>query len=327
VLASVVVGSALYYGLGALGLLVHGVAHPQASFTMGVPVPTLGFVAGLGIVLREYLPLALPFAILTVIGGITVTESARLAGDDYKTRDILLTEAVATLLAGLFGGVSQSTPYIGHPAYKAMGSRAAYTLATGLFMGLGGMLGYIAFMAEALPRPALAATLVFVALDIADQSYHATPKRHSPAVTLAVLPSIAQLVVIFLSQTYNGALMGAALDPAGTLKATGLTNPGFVQLCGVMIQLANGFILTAMLWGGAVAFLIDRKFAATATTLAVCGGLSFVGFMHSVLPTGGAYLPWRVASTLPYQWTAAYLAAAALLVLLARGARLEPASS
>jgi len=74
----------------------------------------------------DYLPLALPFAILTVIGGINVTESARIAGDDYRTRDILLTEAIATLIAGVCGGVSQSTPYIGHPAYKAMGGRAGY---------------------------------------------------------------------------------------------------------------------------------------------------------------------------------------------------------
>ena len=120
--------------------------------------------------MRDYLPLALPFAILTVIGGINVTESARIAGDDYNTRDILLTEAIATLIAGVCGGVSQSTPYIGHPAYKAMGGRAGYTLATGLFIGLGGMLGYIAFMADALPKPALAPILVFVALDITEQS-------------------------------------------------------------------------------------------------------------------------------------------------------------
>ena len=167
------------------------------------------------IAVRDYLPLALPFAILTVIGGINVTESARIAGDDYNTRDILLTEAIATLIAGVCGGVSQSTPYIGHPAYKAMGGRAGYTLATGLFIGLGGMLGYIAFMADALPKPALAPILVFVALDITEQSYLATPKRHAAAVTFAVFPSVAQLVQIFLSQVYNGALMSAAIDPAG----------------------------------------------------------------------------------------------------------------
>jgi AGZA family xanthine/uracil permease-like MFS transporter len=316
VLASVVVGAALYYGLGALGWSVHHVAAPAASFPVGLPLPTLGFLKGMPIAVRDYLPLALPFAILTVIGGINVTESARIAGDDYKTRDILLTEAVATLIAGMCGGVSQTTPYIGHPAYKSMGGRAGYTLATGLFIGLGGVFGYIAFMADALPRPALAPILVFVALDITEQSYLATPARHAAAVTLAVFPSVAQLVQIMLSQVYNGALMSAAIDPVGTMKATGLTNPDFISVCGVMLLLAHGFILTAMLWGGAVAFLIDRRFMAAATSLLACAALALFGFIHSVTPTGGVYLPWTVGSALPYQWSAAYLAFAVLILVL-----------
>jgi AGZA family xanthine/uracil permease-like MFS transporter len=313
VLASVVLGAALYYGLGAFGLLVRGVATPAPNFPVGLPLPSLGFLKGMPIAVRDYIPLALPFAILTVIGGINVTESARLAGDDYKTRDILLTEAIATLIAGVCGGVSQSTPYIGHPAYKAMGGRAGYTLATGLFIGLGGVLGYIAFMADALPRPALAPILVFVALDITEQSYHATPTRHAAAVTLAVLPSVAQLVQIFLSQVYGGALLSAAIDPVGTMKAT-----DFISTCGVMILLAHGFILTAMLWGGAVAFLIDRRMGAAAATLAACAVLAFFGFIHSVTPSGGIYLPWTIGSTLPYHWSAAYLAFAVMIMILAR---------
>jgi AGZA family xanthine/uracil permease-like MFS transporter len=316
VLVSVVIGAAIYYALGALGWSLHHVAAPVMNFPVGLPLPSLGFLKGMPIAVRDYLPLALPFAILTVIGGINVTESARIAGDDYNTRDILLTEAIATLIAGVCGGVSQSTPYIGHPAYKAMGGRAGYTLATGLFIGLGGMLGYIAFMADALPKPALAPILVFVALDITEQSYHATPKRHAAAVTLAVFPSVAQLVQIFLSQTYNGALMSAAIDPAGTMKATGILNPDFIGTVGVMVLLAHGFILTAMLWGGAIAFLIDRKIAAAAATLAACAVLSLFGFIHSITPTGGIYFPWTTGSTLPYHWSAAYLGFAALILVL-----------
>src|SRR5207249_11448528 len=192
-LAWVGVGAALYYGLGALGLSAHPITILLAGFPLGVPVQTLGFLVGLRIAVTEYLPLALPFAILTVVGGINVTESARIAGDEYDTREILLTEAGATLIAGLFGGVSQSTPYIGHPAYKAMGGRAAYTLATGLFFGLGGMLGYIAFLADALPRPALVPLIIFIAVEITEQAYLATPLRHSAAVTIAVLPSLVEL--------------------------------------------------------------------------------------------------------------------------------------
>jgi AGZA family xanthine/uracil permease-like MFS transporter len=316
VLVAVALGAALYYGLGAAGLSVHEPRAFSAQFPVGFPLPSLGFWKGMPIAIREYLPLALPFAILTVIGGINVTESARIAGDDYDTRDILLTEAIATLIAGVCGGVSQTTPYIGHPAYKAMGGRAGYTLATGLFIGVGGVLGYIAFMADVLPKPALAPILVFVALDITDQSYLATPRRHAAAVTLAIFPSVAQLVQIFLSQVYNGALMSAAIDPAGTMKATGIANPDFIRACAVMILLAHGFILTAMLWGAAAAFLIDRRTTAAAACLSACAVLSFFGFIHSVTPSGGVYLPWRVGSTLPYHWTIAYFAFAVLIVLL-----------
>jgi adenine/guanine/hypoxanthine permease len=318
VLVSVAAGALLFYALGASGLSVHHVAFPEARFPVGFPLPSLAFLGGMPIVLREYVALALPFAVLTVIGGIDVTESARVAGDDYSTRDILLTEAVATLVAGVCGGVSQTTPYIGHPAYKAMGARAAYTLATGVVVGLGGVLGYAAFLADALPRPALAPILVFIGLEITGQSYLSTPRRHAAAVTLAVLPSVAQLVVIFLSQVHGGRLMTAAIDPAGTLAATGLANPAFVQTCGVMIMLANGFILTAMLWGGALAFLIDRQIKPAAVMLVACAALAFFGLIHSVLPTGGSYLPWRLSSPLPYHWAVAYGGLAVVLVLLGR---------
>jgi AGZA family xanthine/uracil permease-like MFS transporter len=318
VLVAVTVGAALYYGLGGLGLTVHPVAVPDAQLLFALPIPTLGFLTGMPSALRDYLPLALPFAILTIVGGINVTESARLAGDDYKTRDILLTEALSTLVAGICGGMSQTTPYIGHPAYKAMGGRAGYTLLTGLFVGLGGILGYIGFMAALLPRPALAPVLFFIGLEIASQAYSASPRRHMPAVTIAVLPSVAVVVQILLSQVYSGALMSAAIDPAGTMQATGITNPAFIQTVGVMIMLASGFIVTAMLWGAAVAFLTDRRVGAASVTLLICGALSLFGFIHSVLPSGGVYLPWTVSSSLPWQWAAAYGGLAMVLLLLSK---------
>jgi AGZA family xanthine/uracil permease-like MFS transporter len=316
VLASVAIGAIIYYGLALAGLSVHSVALPAANFPVALPMPTLGFLEGFPIVVREYIPLALPFAILTVIGGIDVTESARVAGDEYKTRDILLVEAIATLVAGVFGGVSQTTPYIGHPAYKAMGGRAAYTLATGLVVGLGGVLGYLAFVADVLPKAVLAPILVFIGLEITGQSYLAPPRRHAAAVTLAILPSVAQLVVIFLSQVHGGALMTAALDPEATATATGIANLSFIRTCGVMIMLANGFILTALLWGSAVAFLIDRQVGRASLVLVTCGLLSLFGFIHSVLPSGGVYFPWHVATPLPYHWAVGYVLLAGIVLAL-----------
>ena len=135
-----------------------------------VPAPGPGHLArlcGLG----GYLPLMLPFALLTVVGGVNNTESARVAGDDYDVRSILLAEAGATLLAGLAGGVAQTTPYIGHRAYKQMGARAGYTLLTGFFIGVGGMLGFLSNLIELIPIAVLAPVLVFVALDITAQAF------------------------------------------------------------------------------------------------------------------------------------------------------------
>jgi AGZA family xanthine/uracil permease-like MFS transporter len=328
VLASVGVGAAVYYGMGALGWLQHPLARPTLSFPVGLPIPTLGFVHGLPDALRQYLPMAIPFAILTVVGGINVTESARLAGDDYKTRDILLTEAIATLLAGLCGGVSQSTPYIGHPAYKAMGGRAAYTLACAIFVGLGGMLGYIPLLAKILPIACLAPILIFVAFDIVAQSFHETPKLHAPAVCFAIFPSVAQLLQITLDKAQpNSVLLSSALDPRMVAEVARIPE-AFAENFGVFVMLAHGFILTAMLWGAVLAFLIDHRFRASVATLGLCAGLSLFGVIHSVLPTGGIYLPWSGAlhgSTWPYHWAAAYAVVAVMVAVL--GATVKPASS
>ena len=175
-----------------------------------------------------------------------MNESARLAGDNYSTQNILMTEAVATLIAGVCGGVSQSTPYIGHPAYKAMGARAGYTLATGLFVGLGGILGYIPFMAMILPISCLAPILIFVSFDIVAQAYHETPRNH-------------------------------------------------------------------------LAYLIDKRIGASAVVFGIASALSLFGVIHSVLPTGGLYLPWSATlagSNLPYHWAAGYACWAAILLIL-----------
>src|SRR5207249_10685337 len=109
-----------------------------------------------------YLSIALPFALVTTIGGIDNTECASAAGDEYRSRDILLTEAATTVLAGCCGGVIQNTPYIGHPAYKAMGARAGYTLGAGLAIGVGAATGALSLLVAGPPGAAIAPILVVI---------------------------------------------------------------------------------------------------------------------------------------------------------------------
>jgi adenine/guanine/hypoxanthine permease len=311
VLAAITVGTALYHVLGPSGL-VGGTYHPPvAEFHLGFPLPTLGFIQGLVPALK-YLPLSIPFALLTVVGGINVTESARVAGDDYPTRDILLTEAVATLIAGLCGGVAQSTPYIGQPAYKRMGARAGYTLLTGLFIGLGGILGYVSFIVELIPRAVLAPILIFVALDIMVQAFLACPARHAAAVAFSGFPTVARLLSIKLTNP-------GIVPPERFAQL--MTVPG-KELPEVLVTVAlgNGFILTAMLWGAFLAEMVDRRLKLCALYLGILATFSFFGVVHSSSPEGQMYLPWTLADplqrTIPYQFAAGYLVLALLMLAL-----------
>ncbi len=311
VLAAIAVGTALYHVLGPEGLVGSSYAAPTGELHLGFPMPTLDFLKGFKAAL-PYLPVSIPFALLTVVGGINVTESARVAGDDFKTRDILLTEAVATLVAGLCGGVAQSTPYIGQPAYKGMGARAGYTLLTGLFIGLGGILGYVSFIVELIPRAVLAPILIFVALEIVVQAFLACPRSHAPAVAFAFFPTVARLLAIKYSNP--------AIVPADRFLQL-MSAPG-KELPEVLVTIAvgNGFILTAMLWGAFLAVLIDRRLKLASLYLAILGAATFFGIIHSALPEGSVYQPWKLATPLqraiPYQFTTAYLALAAIILLL-----------
>ncbi len=312
VLVAFLIGTALYYALGLSGLGAPGFQLPDPlPLSVQLPWPSLGFVEGLPHTV-PYLPLLLPFGLLMVVGGINVSESARAAGDDYRTRDVLLVEALATLVAGLCGGVAQTTPYIGQPAYKHMGARSGYTLLTGLFVGIGGMLGIVAGLVQWLPVAVLAPIIVYVGLDITTQAFHESPRRHAPAVALAFLPSIAYLLNIKL-----GNPGWIAPDHFAGLFST--SDPhGFSDLAAIT-TLGNGFIITAMLWAAALVALIEARTRAAAGILLLAAALTLFGVIHSVDPRGGIYLPWNLEGlrgAIALQFAAAYAALAVLLGLL-----------
>jgi AGZA family xanthine/uracil permease-like MFS transporter len=312
VLLALIVGTLLYYGLGLAGLGMPGFAVPErVSFGFTLPLPTLGFIEGLPHTVA-YLPLLLPFGLLMVVGGINVSESARAAGDDYRTRDVLLAEAVSTLVAGFCGGVAQTTPYIGQPAYKHMGARSGYTLLTGLFIGLGGIFGYVSGLVQWLPLAVLAPIIVYVGLDITVQSFHETPRKHAMAVALAFVPSIAYLFTIKLGNP-------AWLSPEKFAELYASTDAHGIAELATIVTLGNGFIITAMVWATVVVAMIDGHMRRAMVALLVGAGLTLFGFIHSVDPRGGIYLPWALEGLpklIMWQFFGAYVALAALLGLL-----------
>jgi len=313
VLFAFIVGLTLYYGLGGAGVLGSGYLPPHLpQLRLALPWPGLGFLDGMRN-LSPYLALVLPFGLLMVVGGINVSESARAAGDDYRTRDILLVEALSTLIAGVCGGVAQTTPYIGQPAYKHMGARSGYTLLTGLFIGFGGMLGYVSGLVELLPLAVLAPIIIYVAIDIAVQAFAATPPRHAPAVVFAFLPAIAYLLTIKLGNpgVVPAEQFARLFDDA---------RHGVSELAAIVV-LGNGFIITAMLWATMLAALIDQQPRRAAKALFVAATFTAFGVIHSVQPQGGVYWPWSLSghgAMIAAQFVAAYLVLAVLLMALSR---------
>ncbi len=314
---SVVLGLAVHYALLAAGVAAPLAAAPAgaaAELRLAFPWPSLAFLGGLSLA-WGYLPIALPFALATVIGGIDNTESAAAAGDEYDTRGILVTEGFCTLAAGLCGGVVESTPYIGHPAYKAMGAGAGYAVATGLFVGLGGVLGYLPFFVDWIPAVAVAPILIYIGIEVVAQAFAATPARHGPAVSLALLPSLAFLVGLEMSSLVTAA--GASLESLGGEMAETIRTLGL---------LGNGFITSALLWGAATAELIDGRFRRSSAYFLAGAVLCLFGVIHSPAPQGTLFLPWQSASGIPFHFALAYLAAG-LLVAAAGWLPREPAAA
>jgi AGZA family xanthine/uracil permease-like MFS transporter len=287
-LGAVVIGLVIYYGMHLAGLgpgLGAEGDKPTATLRVVLPMPAAAWWAWA----REswagaiaYLPVAIPLALATVVGGIDCAESAAAAGDDYPTGAIIATEGFATLAGGLFGGVIQSTPYIGHPAYKAMGARAGYTLATALFVGSAGILGYFDWIFYVIPKAVVFPILIFVGLEITAQSFRATLPKHYPALALACVPALAYLAVLILNRLF---------DAAG--RPFGAYGPEIGRWIQVITILANGFIVTSLLWATGLAKLIDGRIRAAAAAFALAGVCALFGIIHSPLRSGPILPPWQ----------------------------------
>lgn len=318
-LGALLAGGLIYYGLEAAGwpLETAHAAIAPAKLLPGEWLTAWSFqwLAAWDEALH-YLPVAIPFALATVVGGIDCTESAAAAGDEYHAGAIVGVEALATIVAACCGGVVQTTPYIGHPAYKAMGGRSAYTLATALFIGSAGVIGYFGYLYAWIPKAAIYPVLVFIGLEICAQSYHATPRKHYAAVAIACLPALAAVLLI-----YTDRLLGAMQTSVEQIADADTALAGNLL---TLRLLSGGFIVTSLLWASALAALIDHRLFRAAACFAVAALCAAFGVIHSPLPGNRLLLPWAenlpelpLAQT-PLMLAAGYAAVAAMLAAFAQ---------
>jgi AGZA family xanthine/uracil permease-like MFS transporter len=196
-----------------------------------------------------------------------------------------------------------------------MGARAGYTLATALVIGVGAAIGVISLLVSLLPEAAVAPILIFIGLEITAQAFLASPPRHAAAVAVAFIPAVAALTLI-QGQGLLSAVGKSVADLAGEGRRSFET----------LLVLGNGFILTALLWGAAVVWMIDRRLTRAAAALGLASLATLFGVIHSPLPSGAVFWPWSVASATPFAVAGAYGLAAALLLVLDLAQTAAPAS-
>jgi AGZA family xanthine/uracil permease-like MFS transporter len=228
---------------------------------------------------------------------------------------VLFVEAISSLVAGLAGGVIQTTPYIGQPAYKKMGARAGYTLLTALFIGLAGFMGGLTVLFHLLPKVVLFPILIFVGLEITSQTFRVVNPKHYPALALAILPSLAYLGLLLIKSIYGPVLPG---------------NPEAINAIQTLRCLANGFLISGMLWAAMMVSILDDKMSKASCYCFVAALLAFIGVIHSPLADETVGFPWAVLASIdkpfleavkvqsPYHWASGYLICAGLLLVLSK---------
>src|ERR1700688_4008620 len=277
-LVAIAVGTAIAWASSAVGVPMGGmswgnVTQALSNFGFSVPLPAVGHVfAGfdfLGLILIT----AIPFGIYDLVEAMDNVESAAAAGDSYPTTRVLTADGVVSLIGCLMGNPFINAVYIGHPGWKAMGGRIGYSAATGLMVILLCWFGTISVMLALVPSIAILPILLYIGMLIGSQAFQETPKRHAPAIILAIVPSIANWGLNMIDNALAAANISTVSVGLDKLAGQGVIYHGLEVLGG-------GSILTGLVLGAIGVFVIERKFSEAAAFALAGAVLTFFGFMH-----------------------------------------------
>lgn len=277
-LIAIAVGTLIAWGSTALGLNYGGLTLDKltqsvASFGFSVPLPAFGHVfAGfefLGVILVT----AIPFGIYDLVEAMDNVESAAVAGDSFPTTRVLTADGVISLIGCCMGNPFINAVYIGHPGWKSMGGRIGYSAATGIAVILLCWLGIIAVFSSLIPVVAISPILLYIGMLIGSQAFQETPKKHAPAIVLALMPHIAAWGKLQIDNVLGAAGTSAAQVGLDKLAQTGVLYHGLSVLGG-------GAILGGLMLGAIGVFVIERAFLKASAFALAAAVLTFFGFMH-----------------------------------------------
>jgi len=224
----------------------------------------------------KYFSVIFPMALFNVVGSLQNLESAEAAGDRYDTRSSLLINGFGSIVAACFGNPFPTTIYIGHPGWKAMGARWAYSILNGAVITVLCLIGGITLVLKIVPIEAMIGILLWVGLIITAQAFQEVPKKHSVAVAVGLMPALAAWALLLIETTLRKT--GASLYEAAPKFGNDLYVYG-------IISLSQGFMLTCMILSAMMVFVVERQFFKAALWTATAAVLSFFGVIHAYILT------------------------------------------
>jgi AGZA family xanthine/uracil permease-like MFS transporter len=266
------VSTALGFKIG--GMTTSALASSLTNFGFHIPIPAVSHVfAGfqfLGIILVT----AIPFGIYDLVEAMDNVESASAAGDNFPTTRVLTADGVVSLIGCLMGNPFINAVYIGHPGWKAMGGRIGYSAATGIMVILLCWFGTISVISAIIPTIAILPILLYIGMLIGSQAFQETPKRHAPAIVLAIVPSIANWGLTIINSSLASAnIFSVSDDLAGNMLNNGVYYRGLEILGG-------GSTLGGLILGATAVCIIDRQLMKAAGFALAGAVLTFFGLMH-----------------------------------------------
>lgn len=240
-----------------------------------------------------YLLTAIPLGLSNFIFNLENVEAAAVSGDEYNTRDVMLTNGFATVIGNLCGNPFPVTVYVGHAGWKEVGAGLGYSIASSAAIFFFSIFSLMGLMLAVVPIAAIVPMLVFIAIVTGHQVVKESPKFEAPAIFVCFFPWVANWALVAVNNALSAAGVSVG-DATDQVSSAALHNAGLFY--DGLVALGNGAPISSVIWGCIAIFAI-RNTPMGGIIAALLGALlTFVGGIHTV--TVGI----AQATAMPFVW-------------------------